>query len=298
MKDGSARVAVDSSAGYPLWLLCVPGAYLVVLFVLPLAWLLLVSFYAPAPTGFYLPEATTANYVHFLSEPFYLRVVGRTVLLGAVAAAVALLLGYPLALVVALSTPRVRAVLMAAVLLPVLVSIVVRTYGWMVLLAGEGLFNQALIRLGLLEAPLRLLSDPVGVLIGLVSAGLPYMVLSLLGPLQNIRGSLIEVAQTLGATHVQVLRYVVVPLSMPGIVTGLSLVYVLSAAAFVTPLLLGGGRVVTIPLLVFEQGIRLLNWPFAAAAAFVLLLSSVVVLIGGMAAASAGRRSAAHGTAA
>jgi putative spermidine/putrescine transport system permease protein len=81
-------------------------------------------------------------------------------------------------------------------------------------------------------------------------------------------------------------------------VTGLSLVYVLSAAAFVTPLLLGGGRVVTIPLLVFEQGIRLLNWPFAAAAAFVLLLSSVVVLIGGMAAASAGRRSAAHGTAA
>jgi putative spermidine/putrescine transport system permease protein len=259
----------------------VPAGYLVVAFMIPLAWLLLVSFYTPIPTGFYAPAFTSANYTRFVFDPFYLRVLGRTLALGGLAAVGALGVGYPLALVIAFSPSTVRAVLLGAVLSPVLVSIVVRTYGWMVILAGEGPLNQALVGLGVLNTPLRFLSQPLGVLIGLVSAGLPYMVLSLLGPLQNIRTSLIEAAHTLGATDAQVLRLVIVPLSMPGVITGLALVYVLSAAAFVTPFLLGGGRVLTVPLLVYEQGVRLLNWPFAAAAAFVLLAGSIVVLVGG-----------------
>ena len=273
---------IDFPAGYPVGLVLLPISYLVVIFLLPLAWLFLMSFYRAAPMGFFVRQFSLDNYGRLLLDGFYLKVLLRTVGIGILSALLSLIVGFPLALLITNSTPRTRLTLTAIVLLPVLVSIVIRSYGWMVLLTRDGLLNQGLMTIRIVNEPVRLLSDVRGVVIALTSFGLPYMVLSLLGPMQNIRMPLVESARMLGASDIQVLRLVVLPLSKPGILAGSSLVYALSAAAFVTPSLVGGGRVLTIPLLAFQQAVQLLNWPFAAAMVFALLLSSVCVLFLGI----------------
>jgi putative spermidine/putrescine transport system permease protein len=219
-----------------------------------------------------IPAFTLAQYRRFLGDPFYLYVLWRTVLLGLWVTAWCIVLGYPLAYVLARTRSRtVRSVLVTLLLVPLMTSVVVRSYGWMILLANNGLINKALLALGLTSAPVQLLFNTTGVVIALVAILLPYMVLTLVPVIQNIAPALEEASQSLGASPTRMFRDVVVPLSLPGVAAGSILVFVLTIAAYATPRLVGGSRLLVMPIFVYDQTMALLNWPFASATSFILL---------------------------
>jgi putative spermidine/putrescine transport system permease protein len=257
----------------PVLLLSPTLVLLLAAFVAPMAILVVYSFYEFRPGGVMIPAFTLAHYVRFLGDPFHLALLWKTVALGAWVTAWCLVLGYPLAYTLArLRSGRLRAVLVTCLLVPLMTSVVVRSYGWMILLANTGLINKALMAAGLRETPVQLLFNATGVVIALVAILLPYMVLTLMPIIQNIDPLLEQAAQSLGARPWRTFRDVVVPLSLPGVAAGSILVFALAIASYATPRLVGGSRLLVIPIFVYDQAMALLNWPFAAATSFILLL--------------------------
>jgi putative spermidine/putrescine transport system permease protein len=254
-------------------LLVSPALLLLLLaFVAPLGILLAYSFYESGSAGAMIPAFTLRQYRRFLGDPFYLYVLWRTVLLGLWVTAWCVVLGYPLGYALARTRSRiVRSLLVTLLLVPLMTSVVVRSYGWMILLANTGLVNKTLLALGVTDAPVQLLFNTTGVVIALVAILLPYMVLTLVPVIQNIAPALEEASQSLGASPWRMFRDVVVPLSLPGVAAGSILVFVLTIAAYATPRLVGGSRLLVMPIFVYDQTMALLNWPFASATSFVLL---------------------------
>ena len=250
---------------------------LVLFFVAPLGLMLAISFsrqsYGQLEWAF-----TPQHYVHFFTDAYYLGVLGDTLWLGVLTTAVALLLGYPLAYHLALTRSRWKPLLIVFILSPLLVGIVIRCYGWTILLADRGLINESLVRAGWLAKPLPLMYNKFGVTLALVHVFLPFMVLSLTGVLKRIEPQLIEASQTLGASPRRAFLEVTLPLSLPGILAGSLLVFSLAISSFVVPILVGGFKVHVLPMVVYEQVLSVFDWPFGAANAFVLLVISVVLI--------------------
>lgn len=251
---------------------------LVVFFVLPLLWLLRMSFNRGLPSGAIESAFTLENYTTFLTDDFFVREIVRTIQLGLGVTLLTLLASYPIALFLARSTSRWRGVLVALAIAPLLTSTVVRTYGWMVLLGTDGVVNSVLSWIGFVDTPLRLINNMTGVVIGLVEILMPYMILGLLSGFGRFDRDLENAAMSLGAGPVRTFLRVTLPLSLPGIATGCLLVFVLTISSFVTPRLLGGGRVFLMATEVYNQATYTLNWPFASAISFVLLLLFGVVI--------------------
>jgi len=159
-----------------------------------------------------------------------------------------------------------------------LTSAVVRTFGWMILLANNGIFNKSLINVGIINSPIRLMYNELGIIIALAEVLLPFMILALDAALLNIDKQLYDAARNLGAGAVRIFWQVTLPLSMPGIISGSILVFSLAISAYVTPALIGGPRVPVMSTTIYQQGIALLNWPFGAAIAFILLAALVLLL--------------------
>lgn len=218
------------------------------------------------------------HYVAFLSDPFFLNVLWRSLMIAAQVTLVCLVLGFPLAYWLSQLRGSVRALLYLAVLIPLLTSAVVRTFGWMILLANNGFLNKSLISVGILSGPLRLMYTEFGIVVALAEVLLPFMVLALDAALLNIDKQLYDAARNLGAGTVRIFCQVTLPLSMPGIVSGSVLVFSLAISAYVTPALIGGPRVPVMSTTIYQQGIALLNWPFGAAIAFVLLITLIILL--------------------
>jgi putative spermidine/putrescine transport system permease protein len=172
-----------------------------------------------------------------------------------------------------------RGLLFACMLSPLLVSAVIRCYGWIIILANNGLINAGLKQWGFIERPVPLMYNELGVVIGLVHIYLPFMVLPLLGAMQGINPSLEEAAQSLGAQRLTVMRRVVMPLAMPGVQSGATLVFVLAASAYVTPVVLGGSRVKLMTPMVVQQLAETFLWPFGAALAITLALIGAVCVV-------------------
>ena len=191
--------------------------------------------------------------------------------------AIALLLGYPVAYFLATTTPGWRAFGFLMVLLPLWTSILVRTYAWMVLLGRNGVVNKVLLGWGVIERPLPLMYNISGVLIGMVHVLLPYMVLPLYSALRRMDPNLMQAASGLGAGGWLVFWRVVLPLTAGGVAAGTVLVFVLSLGFFITPALLGGGRVVMIGVLIQQQASELLDWNFAAALSALLLAATLLI---------------------
>jgi putative spermidine/putrescine transport system permease protein len=190
-----------------------------------------------------------------------------------------IVLGYPVAYVLARTRSRqARAILLTLLLVPLMTSVVVLSYGWMVLLGNTGLINKALLAMGVIDAPVQMLYNTLGVVIALVAILLPYMVLSLMPVIQNIEPALEEASQSLGGSPWRVFRDVVLPLSLPGVGAGSILVFVLTIAAYATPRLVGGSRLLVMPIFVYDQTMSLLNWPFASATSFILLAFVLVLM--------------------
>jgi putative spermidine/putrescine transport system permease protein len=254
-------------------------ALLAIFFTVPLCLMAAVSV-ARQSFGGYEWAFTLTSYARFLSDPFYLGVLWDTLWLGAVVTLAALLLGYPLAYHLARTRTRWKPLLLVCVLSPLLVGIVIRCYGWMILLADRGLINATLVDQGWIARPLPLMYNRFGVGVALVHVFLPFMILSLTGVIKRIDPALLDASMSLGATAARTFWEVTVPLSLPGILAGSLLVFSLAISSFVVPVLLGGFKVYVLPIIVYEQILSVFDWPFGAAAAFILLVLSLGLIAG------------------
>lgn len=253
---------------------------LVLFFVLPMVWMLRMSFNQGSSSGLITTAWTLENFQRALTDEFYLGIIWRTLRYGVIITILTLVATYPIALFLVRTQSRWKGLLMALAIAPLLTSTVVRTYGWLVLLGNDGLVNSALIKIGIIESPIRLINDSTGVIIGLVEILMPYMLLGLLSGFGRVNPALEQAAMSLGAGPFKTFFRITLPLSLPGIATGCLLVFVLTISSFVTPRLLGGGRVFLLATEIYDQATFTLNWPFAGALSFVLLsLFGVVIAV-------------------
>jgi putative spermidine/putrescine transport system permease protein len=257
-------------------LLALPGLLaLGATFLLPMAWLARMSF-AAAQTGAGVGWSAAA-YRKIVADPFYWKVALNTLILGATVSVFAVALSYPIALFLSRSESRWRGVLTALAVAPLLTSAVVRTYGWMVILGNRGVINGSLQALALIHHPLRLSNNSLGTTIAMIEILMPYAILAMLGGFGRLSAQLEDAAALLGASPMRVFARITLPLSLPGVLTAALLVFVLAISSFVTPRLIGGGRVFVLGTEVFNEATVTLDWPLAAALAVVLL-----VLFGGV----------------
>ncbi|WP_205648780.1 ABC transporter permease [Acuticoccus kandeliae] len=251
--------------------LALPAVLLVVVFlIVPYLNIVLMSFRTPSTTAPYGPGFTVANYYRAITDSFYFAVLLRTLIVTFTVTLVCFLLGFPVAYHLARMTSKWRTFFYALVLAPLLVSAVIRSFGWMIILSNSGLINSILRDFGLITRPLPLMYNEFGVIVGLVHVNIPFMILPLLAALQGIGPSLEEAAHSLGAKRMTVLRRIVLPLAMPGIQSGAILVFVMATGSYVTPILLGGSRVQLMTPMVVQQLSDAFLWPFGSALAIVL----------------------------
>lgn len=241
-------------------------------FLAPVVELLVMSLRKAEASGAMLSGALTlSNWTGILQDSFYFSLLWSTVRVSLLVTVLTLLASYPIALFVHRVQGAWRNVLLVLIIAPFLTSAVVRTYGWIVILSDQGLVNAAARAMGATTA-LRLIFNEVGVVLGLVEVLMPYMILSLLAGFGRLDTRLEEAAMSLGASPFTAFRLVVFPLSLPGVALGSLLTFVLSVSSFITPKLLGGGRVFLLATEIYDQAIVTLNWPLAATLSIVVLV--------------------------
>ncbi|MDA9510610.1 ABC transporter permease [Bradyrhizobium sp. CCBAU 11386] len=264
-----------------LALFILPSALLFALFFfLPIGLMALMSVLTGNPVVAPKVAFTTRHYARMIDDPFYLEVIWTTIRIGLVTTLVALAIGYPLAHWMARIKSRTgHALLLMAVLAPMLTGIVVRTFAWMTLLSDKGVVNQTLMSLGVVSQPLKLMYTETGIVVGLVHIYVPFMVLTLTGVIGRIDERLEQAAENLGASPLRAFLEVTLPLSLPGILAGSLLVFALAISAYVTPILLGGFQIMTLPILIYQQISANFNVGFAAALGIVLLMISLGLVV-------------------
>lgn len=220
--------------------------------------------------------SSVANVADFLGRPEAMRVFWYTHRIALEVTAICLLIAYPLAVFMAL---RPKVIYLVLILMPLMVSIVVRTYGWVVILGPRGLVNTTLRAAGIIDRPLPLMFNDGGVIVGLVHIFIPFAVLAILAVYVKIEKTLLEAAMVLGASPLKVFLRVVLPLSLPGVATAASIVYLLSLGAIVTPLLLGGQQQNMLGTMIYNQMLVYYNFPAASAAAILLTGSAAIAVI-------------------
>lgn len=281
-----ATVAAERAARPPLRRLRLPVPLLLLLpalvlflvfFVLPLGMLLVNSFHDYSRLTGIVPIFTFKNYDRILWDAFHLEIVFRTLRLAFLTSGVTLIIGYPIALYLTVASARQRAWIILFILSPLLVSVIVRTFGWLIILGPNGLVHSVFSALGL-EAGVLLHSEGA-VVAGLANVLLPFLVLAVATSLQAIDPAVPWAAASLGAGPWRVFRLVIFPLSLPGVIAGLLIVFSLASSSFVTPALLGGADYKVMSTMIYQQALILQNWPFAAAFAVVLVLVVFLILL-------------------
>jgi len=245
---------------------------LLVAFLLPIVNLALKSLHLFAGPGREAPALTLANYVTFVSDPFYWSLLGWTSLLGAFVVGCSLCLAFPVAYVLARTRTRWRPALLLLVIAPMLVSVVIRNLGWIPILGQSGLINSLLTAIGVIDSPLKLFNNFIGVVIGLIHAFLPFLILTLTTVIQRIDPQIEEASINLGAGPIETFWRVVLPLARPGIIAASLIVFTLAVSAYTTPTVMGGGRVIVMSTYVQQQIGTLLDYASGATVAVVLLV--------------------------
>ncbi len=264
---------------------------LVVAFLVPVGMLVPTSVRPYVPLVGITGGFTLGHYAKLVTDSYYLEIIGRTLALGLAVTLSTLVIGYPVAFFLARTRSRWRNWLTILVVFPLLLNLVVRTFGWIALLAQNGLVNQALQAAGLTDGPVKLLFNFAGLLIGLTHIFLPFMVLVLIGAIQNIPRDVEDAARVLGASWASAFFRVTLPLSAPGILSGSILVFVLTISALVTPRLLGGPTYQVMSTLIYDEFLQRLNWPAGSAEALLLtVMVLVLVLLSGRLARRTGVR--------
>jgi putative spermidine/putrescine transport system permease protein len=257
------------------WLILPLVAFLMTFYILPLVVLLVLSFQTQ-PDSF---EFNLAQYLRFFQDPINLDIWSHSLNLGIWCTLICLILGYPLAYLYIRANGRWQTRLTFLIMLPLLTSIVVRTFAWIVILGREGLINSTLQAIGLIDQPLQLLFSHTGVIIALSQIMLPFMILPLTAAMVRIDLRLLDASMSLGAGAWRTFFQVFVPLSLPGVISGCLLVFAIAISAFVTPSIIGGGKVLYMPNIIYQQSVFLLDWNFAAAISAILLVTVIVVVV-------------------
>jgi putative spermidine/putrescine transport system permease protein len=270
-----------SELGMPWGLIATPGTVVLMLtFGLPMGFLLVYSVFQDAGSGQVVAQPTLANYLKFVLDPFYLRILFEMFLLSFIVALLCAALGYPVAYVLARTTSRWRGLLIFFVAAPLLVSVIIRNLGWLPILGLNGLVNKALLALGILDQPAILLNNQLGVVIGLTNALLPLMILSLMTVIQRIHPTIEEAANNLGASWLYSFFHVVFPLSLRGLLAGFVLVFTVSVSSYTTPAVLGGGHVLVMSTFIEQQVDLVLAYAFSAACSIILMFVVAVLTLG------------------
>lgn len=253
-------------------------ALLFVFLVFPMLALLRISF-LPGDTSVGASGFALGQYKRFLLDGYYFSVLVETLLYGVAVSLICLILGFPVGYSLGRLPAAQRRHRMFLVIMPLTLSLVVVVFGWLVLLGRNGLVNNLLLWVGVTSEPRQLLFNRGAVLLVLVQQFIPFMILSIMNVVMQIDPVLEQASASLRASRLRTFRKVVLPMAMPGILAGVTLVFVLTISAFVTPRLIGGSRSQMVGSLIFEQVLASLNWPFAAAMSFILLVVGLGVTL-------------------
>jgi putative spermidine/putrescine transport system permease protein len=258
-----------SVSGYSLVFASPLAAYFLLFFAAPLVVLVFISFYTdPQLSGFGLTQ-----YRKIATDGFSLQVLGDTLWLGLQVTALCLVLGYALAWSYVRSPATLQKVLMLVIVMPLLTSVVVRTFAWVVILGRQGIVNSALLDLGWIDGPIKLLYTRGGLIVALANVQLPLMALPLITALQKLDPNLEDASAALGASAFRTFFRITLPLTLPGIVAGCLLTFAATITAFISQSLIGGGQMLFMPMYIYQQASSLQNWPFAAAISLVFLVA-------------------------
>jgi putative spermidine/putrescine transport system permease protein len=250
--------------------------YVLLGLLLPLAILFRYSLNRFEPRRMMVEALTAENYIKFFADPFYTNIFWTTLRVAALCTVVCLVLGLPLAYVLARTQTRYKNILIMLVVLPLFVGNAVRAAGWMTLFGSKGFLNVTLQQVGAITEPLQIMFTETAVIFGIIAVNLPYMVLTLQSVIEGINRNVEEAAFSLGAGPFAMFRRVLLPLALPGILAGTILTFILGMNAYATPVLLGGPKFKMMGPLVFGQ-FQLNNWPFGAAIAFILMTATLVL---------------------
>jgi putative spermidine/putrescine transport system permease protein len=251
-------------------------AFVTVGLLLPLLILLRYSFNKLGPRRVMIETFSPDNYVKFFADPYYTGVLWTTLRVAALCTLVCLVMALPLAYVLARTQSRFKNVLIMLVVLPLFIGNAVRAAGWMTVFGAKGFLNVTLMQLGVITEPLQLMYTEGAVVVGIIAVNLPYMVLTLQSVIEGINRNVEEAAFSLGAGPVTMFRRVLLPLSLPGILAGTILTFILGMNAYATPVLLGGPKFKMMGPLIYGQ-FQLNNWPFGASVAFILMTATLAL---------------------
>ena len=249
-------------------------AFVVAGLMLPLLILFRYSFNRFDPRRMMVETFSFDNYVKFFADPYYTGVLWTTLRVAALCTIACLVMGFPLAYLLARTQSRFKNLLIMLVVLPLFVGNAVRAAGWMTLFGSKGFLNVTLLQFGLVSEPLQIMYTESAVVAGIIAVNLPYMVLTLQSVIEGINRNVEEAAFSLGAGPATMFRRVLLPLSLPGILAGTILTFILSMNAYATPVLLGGPKFRMMGPLIYGQ-FQLNNWPFGASAAFILMTATL-----------------------
>lgn len=263
------------------WLLLSPSlVFITVLVVIPMAFILVYSFYENVDLAVDVPSFQFGNWRELFTDGYYHDAIWKTLRLSLIVTVLAAVLGYIPAYVIAMTRYRHKWLLLLMLILPFWISFIIRTLSWIHIFGNRGALNGLMNLLGLGDLPFQIMYTEFTVIVGFIHVFLPYMILNIYVSLEGIDENLEPAARTLGATPWQAFREVTLPLSLPGLAAGSLLVFVLTGGSYVTPLILGGPRDFLFGNLVYDAVVTELNWPMGATLSFTLLflLGSVVIL--------------------
>ena len=266
---GSAAIKGPQVTGYNLAFATPLAAFFFLFFLAPLLLLVIVSLYATPELKSFGPD----QYTKIATDRFTLPVLLDTLWLGAQTTLLCLVLGYALAWSYVRSPGAMQKVLMLILVMPLLTSVVVRTFAWVVILGRQGIVNSVLAEFGWIDQPLKLLYTRAGLVVALANVQLPLMALPLITALQKLDPNLGDASSALGASALRTFVRITLPLTVPGILAGCLLTFAASITAFISQSLIGGGQMLFMPMYIYQQASTLQNWPFAAAISLVFLVA-------------------------
>jgi putative spermidine/putrescine transport system permease protein len=253
--------------------------FVLVFFFIPIVYLLRMSFFKYVAMGVFEPDLTLGSYLKFLTDPFYLKVIWYTIKIAVTVTVLCLVVGYPVAYYISCMTGRWKITLLLLLIIPLWTNLIVRIYGWFVILGKQGLLNSVLLSLHLIDQPASIVFSTTSVVIGLLDVVFPWVLLIMISVMEGIEWSIIEAARDLGASRFKTFYEITFKLSLPGVAVAGLFAFVWSAGEYAVPSLLGSSAKRTISVEIADQMLNMLNWPFGASMAFVLLAISVSVLL-------------------
>lgn len=264
----------------PRLALGLPAVLLLLVFLVwPYVEMITMSFRASQPGAMYGLGHTVDNYRKVMTSTLYLDALARSLLTAAIITAICLVISYPIAWHMSRARGRKALLLYACVASPLMIGVLIRNFGWMIVVNVDGPLNRSLLALGIIDRPMRLLFTQGLVVMALVHVFTPFMVLPINNALRNINPAILEASESLGAGRIATFWKVILPLSFPGVQPGVILVFVLATAAYVTPALLGGQMVSLMPTLVVQALVGSFDWPLGAALAVVMATASLIAVI-------------------